>query len=315
MLNAQLADKSDVLGRLLAVEQMSGKKDSLGKLKDALNHDAFYGVRLAAAQSIRAIQTDEALDALIASTKQSDARVRQRVVADIAGFYREKSYTAALQIVKEEKNPDVLGRAITSLGAYPRPEVREKLIQLLNTDSYRNMIEEDAISGIRGQDDAGYIAPLLEVLQKKETSFTTTVFTRGMDTLAWLARNEEKKDAVRDFLLAKLESKKQRVQLTAISALGTLGDAKAIAALEKLTSSPKESRERAAAERAVTSLRDVRKPSAEVGGVRNEILTLQRDNRELRKEMDDLKKKLEALGTKAPDAKPAGKTAAPKFKK
>lgn len=315
MLNAQLADKSDVLGRLQAVEQMSGKKDSLGKLKDALNNDPFYGVRLAASQSIRAIQSEEALDALIASTKQSDARVRQRVVADITSFYREKSYAAALQVLKEEKNPDVMGRAISSLGAYPKPEVREKLLQFLNTDSYDNLIEEDAIAGINAQDDASYVAPLLEVLKKKESSFTTAVFTRGMATMAWLARNEDKKDAVRDFLLGKLESKKQRVQMAAISGLGTLGDAKAIAALEKFAASPKESRERAAAERAVTALRDARKPSVEVGGLRNDVLSLQRENRELRKEMDDLKKKLDALGAKAPEAKPTSRTTAPKFKK
>ena len=55
MLHAMLADKDDMPGRLLAVEQMSGKKDALGKLKETLNNDPFYGVRLAAAQSIRAL--------------------------------------------------------------------------------------------------------------------------------------------------------------------------------------------------------------------------------------------------------------------
>src|SRR2546426_8453693 len=36
-----------------------------------------------------------ALDALLASRKQGDARVRRQVVADIAGFYREASRAAA----------------------------------------------------------------------------------------------------------------------------------------------------------------------------------------------------------------------------
>jgi aminopeptidase N len=118
MLNAQLADKSDMLGRLLAIDQMSGKKESLAKLKDVLNNDSFYGVRLAAAQAIRAIKTDEALDALIASMKQGDARVRRQVVSAIAGFYRETSYEAARKILKEEKNPDIRAVALTSMGAY-----------------------------------------------------------------------------------------------------------------------------------------------------------------------------------------------------
>ena len=65
--------------------------------------------------------------------------------------------------------------------------------------------------------------------------------------------------------------------------------------LEKFSLLPKASRERVAAERALTALRETRKPSAELGSIRTELLTLQRENRELRKEMDDLKKKLEAL--------------------
>lgn len=315
MLHAQLVDKSDLPGRLLAVEQLSGKKEALGKLKVALNNDSFYGVRLAAAQSIRAMQTDEALEALIASTKQSDARVRREVVSAISGFYREASYEAAQKILKDEKNPDIQAVAATSLGAYPKPEVREQLIRLVNMSSYRGTLEDAAISGMRAQDDAGYIAPLLDVLQKKETGFTTTVFSRGLDALAWLARNEEKKDAVRDFLLGKLDSKKQRVQLAAISALGLLGDPKAIGALEKLTASTKESRERTAAERAVNALRDSKKPSAEVGALRTDMLNLQRANRDLRKDLDDLKKKFEASGSKSAEAKSSKAATPPKLRK
>ena len=45
-------------------------------------------VRLAAAQGLRAIGTDEAMEALMASARQPDARVRREVVQGVAGFYR-----------------------------------------------------------------------------------------------------------------------------------------------------------------------------------------------------------------------------------
>jgi len=311
MLNAQLADKSDMLGRLQAVEQMSGKKESLAKLKEVLNNDSFYGVRLAAAQGIRAMQTDEALEALIASTKQSDARVRRQVVSGITSFYRETSYAATQKILKDEKNPDIRAVALTSLGAYQKPEVREELLKALSSTSYRNNLADAAIGAIRGQDDASYIAPLLDVLQKKEADFTSGGFGSGLSTLAFLARDEETKDTVREFLLSKVNSSKRRVQQAAINGLGTLGDAKAIAALEKFTSASKESPERAAAERAVVTLRDTKKPSEQVGTLRNEVLTLQKENRDLRKEFDDLKKKIEAL-TKGADSKSVKPTSKPK---
>jgi aminopeptidase N len=305
MLHAQLADKTDLLGRLLAIEQLSGKAEALGKLKDALNNDPFYGVRLAASTAIRAIQTDAALEALIASTKQSDARVRRQVTADIGGFYREESYTAARKILADEKNPDIQAVALASIGSYAKPEVREEIMKALNSTSYRNATTDSAINAIRAQADASYIAPLLDVLQKNEAAFTSAGFARALDTLAKLAANEDKKDVVREFLLKHLDSPKRRVQLAAIAALGTLQDPKALAPLEKLTSAPKASPLRSAAETAVTALLDTKKPAAENRTLRNEMLTLQKSNRDLRRDFDDLKKKLEALSPKPPEAKPA----------
>jgi aminopeptidase N len=294
MLYAQLADQSDMVGRLMAVEQLSGRKDALNKLKETLNGDSFYGVRIAASRSLRAIQSDEALDALLASTKQSDARVRREVVAAINGFYQEKGYAAAQKVLQEEKNPEIQALAITALGAYPKTEARAKLLEYLDSDSYRNTVANAAVGAIRAQDDVSYIEPLRDCLQKKEEAFTTGGFIRGLDTLAWLARNEEKKDTVREFLVARLNHKKKSVQVAVINALGTLGDPKAIAVLETFTSAPKESRERTAAEKVVADLRAAKKPSAEMGTLRTEVLALQKENRELRKEFDDLKKKVEA---------------------
>ena len=316
-MDAQLADKSDMLGRLLAVEQMRGKRDALKKLKEALNNDSFYGVRLAAAQGLREIQSDEAFEALRDSLKQSDARVRRQVVQDIAGYYREAAFETATKIAAEEKNPDIKAIAIASLGAYAKPAVKEQLLQALNSKSYRNSLADAAINGIRAQDDASYIAPLMETLRGKEAEFSSGGFARGLDTLGLLARNEEKKDGVREFLLSHVNSSKKRVQSSAMTALGTLGDGKAIAALEKFASAPKESSERAAADKALAALRDAKKPSADLGAIRSEVMTLQRENRDLRREFDELKKKLDVLAPQG-NAKPnSGSTKAlsPKGKK
>ena len=48
----------------------------------------------------------------------------------------------------------------------------------------------------------------------------------------------------------------------------------------------------------MASLRDARKPSVELSQLRNEVLNLQKENRELRKDFDELKKKLEATTLK-----------------
>ena len=299
MLHAQLADRGDMVGRLMAAEELGKRKDheALAKLKDALNNDPFHGVRMAASKGLRAMQSDEALEALLASTSQSDARVRRQVVDDIGGYYRESSYAALQKVLQTEKNPDIQAEAITALGAYHKPELRPQLIALLNSDSYRSVLADAAISAMRAQDDPAYLGPLHDSLQKREKELTTGVFTRGLENLAYLARHEEKKDEFREFVATYVNSPKKRLQLAAIAALGTLGDPQAIALLEKFTGALKDSPERTAAEKALASLRDSRKPSAEFGSLRGEVLTLQKENRDLRKEMDALKKKVDAAST------------------
>jgi len=306
MLFAQLADKKDMLGRLIAVEQLSGKKEALEKLKETLNNDPYWGVRIAASQAIRALGTDEALQALVASMKQPDARVRRQLTQDLAGFYREASRDALLQLAREDKNPEIRSVAISGLGAYHTPEVHAELLKFLRSDSYRASMADGALTAIRAQDDADFIAPLLDATRENEAKWPTPVFTRGLETLAWLARNEEKKESAREFLVARVNSPKQRAQHAALRGLGTLGDPKAIGVLEKFASLPKESPERDIAEKSLAALRDAKKPGAELSSLRSELLKLQRESQALRKEFDELKKRLEAAAKAVPE-KPAAK--------
>ena len=301
MLYAQLADKDDMLGRLIAAEQLSSKKDkdTVKRLKETLNSDAFYGVRNAAAQSLRSIQSDEALEALLVSREQADARVRRQVLSAINGFYRESSFEAALKTIPNEKNPDIKTAAISSLAGYAKPEVKETFMKFLKSESYRNSFAEAALQGIRAQDDPEFLQPVLNTLKEREMQFTSGGLARGLETVAFLARNEKNKDPYREFIVEHVNSKKQRVQLAAINALGTLGDPKAVAVLEKFTAGVKESPERSAAERAIAAVRDQKKPGVELGTLRTEVMNLQKENRDLRKELDELKKKVDAVAPKA----------------
>jgi hypothetical protein len=95
---------------------------------------------------------------------------------------------------------------------------------------------------------------------------------------------------------------RQNVKLAALNALGTLRDERALPILERFVAGPKNNPERTSAERAIESIRAARKTTLEVGDVRREVLELQKQNRELRKDLDALKKRLEA-GTPGKAAK------------
>ena len=195
------------------------------------------------------------------------------------------------------------------MGAYHQPELQARLFELLNSDSYRSVLADAALTALRAQEDPSTLTTLRESLQKRESQLTTGVFSRGLGILAHLARNEEKKEAVREFLTRYVNSPKKRVQLSALEGLGTLGDPQAAAVLEKFARGPKNSPVRTSAERALASVRESRKPSVELGSLRGEVLTLQKENRELRKDFDAFKKKFEAaLPTEPAPAKTAVKS-------
>jgi aminopeptidase N len=302
MLYAQLAAKDDVIGRLLAVEQLESQQDqeAIAKLQETLNHDSFFGVRVEAAGALRSIHTEEALSALLSSTNQPDARVRQQVAENIGAFYRDQTYDALRQTLAREKNPAIISSAIRALGGYAEPEVRETLLQFLDSQSYRNELADAAVEALRAQDDPADVPPLLERLPRREADFTSRGFAQGLETLAYLARNEEKKNDVREFLLGQVNHKKRVVRLAAINALGTLGDPRAIAVLQTFALASKASPERVAAETALASLRAVRKPVDDFKNLRQEVLDLQKANRDLRKELEDLKKKVETAKSSIP---------------
>jgi len=315
MLKPMLADSEDVIGRVLAVAQCSGRSDheSIQLLKDTLNQDPYYGLRLDASRGLRAAHTDEARDALLASTTQSDARVRRQVWGDLRGFYHESVLASAQKALETERNPDILVELIGTLGAYPQTSTREALITFLSSKSFRNELAGEAIATLRAQENPAAVTPVYETLTKREKEFTTGTFARGLSALAGLARNDDNKDTVREFLLRQLNHPKRYIRETAINALGTLADPRAIAALQPFTRAAKDNPERSAAERAVASLRASRKPVDDYQDIRSEVLGLQKENRDLRKDLDALKKQVGELTPKL--AAEQTKDSAPKKKK
>ena len=92
-LQYQLAHDQDVLGRVWALQQLGPRMNDektaaadrqaiIKALSDAVTKDQFWGTRLEAAASLTGLK--EARDALLAATKDADARVRARAVTSLA---------------------------------------------------------------------------------------------------------------------------------------------------------------------------------------------------------------------------------------
>lgn len=297
MLYKQLCDNSDAAGRLLAAQRLADKSDdtTITKLKEALKKDSFYGVRIRAAQSLREIHNDNALDALIDSRNQNDARVRLAVLQNLGKFFHPRCREALLDSLKAEKNPRVIAEALKGLGPYHTSAVRDTITKNLATDSYHNIIADGAIGAIRQQDDPYYVPILLQAIKDKEDRFDKYSFQNALETLAYIDRNEKNRDEVREYLSEILAGKRDFYKSPAINALGKLEDPKAIPILETFEHSNKNTNLQKPAQWALNNLRWNNKPHDNLQDLRDQVLELQKSNRELKKEFDDLKSKFKAL--------------------
>ena len=301
---AMLANKKDPVGQLIACEQMGERKDhdAVTKLKAALNSDAEWFVRVAASRALRGMHNDEAFDALVASMKQSDARVRRQVVIDITSFYRPAAFEQAQKVIASEKNPDIVAAALSALAPLGT-NARPTLVKFLNSNSWRQQYADTAMTAMRAQNDPFYIEPLETALQNRKKDFTSRSVTIALDALAYLSREQENKDAVRELIASHANDARQNVRLAALAALGTLRDDRALPILERFAAAQKNSPERTTAEKAIESIRAARKTTLEVGDVRREVLDLQKQNRDLRKDLDALKKKFDSVTAPKPAKK------------
>lgn len=299
LLHAQLENADDMIGRLLAATALGGRKDrdSLTRLGKTLREDPFYGVRIEAARSLAKTQTPEAFAALAASLAQSDARVRQEVVAGLATFYSEAAFTALREEITQEKNPDILADALEGIGKFPHEQVRPLLLAALDRESFRNRVASAAIRAMRLSPDPTLAKPLRDHLRKESANYPSIDFGRALHGLAELSKDAEGADReeTRRFLLAQLDDPREEIGRAAILALGELGDPRSLGALQSFADSDNPDLPKTkAAKEAIQALNGEKKQASEVVDLRREVLSLQDELKRLRDRLDTLGKQTDA---------------------
>ncbi|WP_167546750.1 M1 family aminopeptidase [Stieleria maiorica] len=297
LLEAQINNVDDMMGRLLACVALADRKTdaSVKLLAERLNSDPFFGVRIEAAKSLAKHDSDKALEALRSSWQgQTDARVRQAVVQRMFGPFTAETLELALEVLDKEANPAIQSAAIGTLARFHGKKSQEKLTSLLLSESFGNEVADAAIAAI-GKMNAPELAPaLLSALQTRHAEFDARDFGRGLVALAKTAkslddRHPDNRDAVFQFLSSQLEHPKLTVHTDALSALGQLGDRRAVSVIEAYTDSG-DTRIADAARRALGDLNAARTlVPAEIIDLRKTLAELKRETEKLKSELKEFK--------------------------
>jgi aminopeptidase N len=160
-LQYQLAHDQDVLGRIWALQQLTPRmkddktsaadRDAIVKaVSEALTKDKFWGVRLEAAAPLGGMK--EATDALLAATKDSNARVRSRAITSLAASKDPALAETYLKLIND-KSYGVIKAAALALGQSKASGAYDSLVKLIEAPSWRDTIKASALSGLAALGD------------------------------------------------------------------------------------------------------------------------------------------------------------------
>lgn len=297
MLEKQLANQDDPIGQLLAAKAFAedDSKRSVEALTQTLASDSFYGVRIAAAESLAKIATDEAYQSLADNLEQSDARVRQAVVASIGKFYRPEALAVLKRVLDQEHNPEIVATALRSISKFSADDARAEIQAALDRESFGNRVAAAAIEAAGKTGDESLRGKLLSKLKTDRHEFSDRDYGRALSVLAELWSDADDKEPVRMLLEESLRDPARQVRTGALTALGELDDPTAIAALQSYVDREGEGRDVMAAKKSIEKLeKDAPFVPSEVRELRKLVSEMRAEQKSLRKEIDTLKAKSEA---------------------
>ena len=160
-LTYQLEHDQDVLGRIWALSQLSmslkdekttaaAKQSIVKSIENTLLNDKFWGTRFEAATALSGLK--EAKDALVAVTKDTNARVRARAIKSLAET-KDPSLADTYAKLLNDQSYGVILSAAPALGQTKSPQAYDALLKLIDQPSWRDIIRTGGLDGLAALSD------------------------------------------------------------------------------------------------------------------------------------------------------------------
>ncbi len=159
----QLTRDEDVTGRLWALGQLTNRLNEksvaaaerqkiAAALGASLGNDRFWGVRSDVATAIGGLPDTEVRTALLAATKDKDARVRTSAVTSLGKSKDPLLASVYLPLLNDQSYATIRAAAL-ALGDAKDKAAYDALVKLLDTPSWRDQIRTSALTGLANLGD------------------------------------------------------------------------------------------------------------------------------------------------------------------
>jgi aminopeptidase N len=292
---AVLGSDAPLMARLRAASALAedASAATVAALGKALS-DPFWGLAAEAAGSLARVRTPAARDALVGALRSVAHPKARRAIARALGAFRHDAVAAeALRERLERGDPSLFveSSAAEALGRTRAGFAREALEKALRTkESWSDQIRVGCAAGLGALADEGALPALRAAFARGKAP---RLRTASAGALAALGRRLASRDEVREVLEEGLLDPDFRVVMASIAAVAALGEPRSSAALSALADrSGTDGRVRRAAREALRTL-------GRAGGKTPEVSRLADEVEGLKKRMQEVLGRLDAIETRA----------------
>jgi aminopeptidase N len=306
LLRYQLAHDPDILGRIEAADALGEKEgqENIEALITALNNDAFWGVRSAAARALANIGSEQAQTALIKALTDLDARQYSRLRATIAGALgkfqapqqAELAQRSAMALRSLLEAGDVSYRvestAAEALGRTHSEGSVDLLVKLIERPSWTNFVQAGIFRGLGATGDDRVVDIIAGHLDNASNHPTLRRAAAGglmaVGNNRHLYSEEARQRAVTALSNAVEHDSWGPARSMAASALGALGEKRAIAVLEHTAIPELDDGVKRVMRVAAFTLQSSDKSDEQLKQVRKDLDELREENRKLKEQLGAL---------------------------
>ncbi|MCH2374164.1 MAG: HEAT repeat domain-containing protein [Planctomycetes bacterium] len=288
----QLKHDSDMMGRLRAatdIEKFVDQKSVVDELLGRLEKEPFWGVRIEIVKTLAKAKGEHVADALIKRfAREPKSRVRRQIVKSVAEVGGKETVPFLRRAVADDRSYFVIADALREIGDLLEGEALSDARSAFDRDSHRDVIRTAAIAvfsvEISQETDEERQRRLETLRQLAAHGRPIRARAAALRAVGKLGKGSEE---VYQLLIAGLKDEHRRIRRAAVSALGKLGDSRAIEELEKLRTRDQGELFNAPVENIDASISEIRRA---VDG--SEI---EKSVEELRSKSADLEKRLKKL--------------------
>jgi|HubBroStandDraft_6_1064221.scaffolds.fasta_scaffold00012_75 aminopeptidase N len=285
---ASLRADPDVAARIRAARELAkdGGRAAHDAIERAFLEEPFWGVLVETAAEIGESRAPWARSTLIGALSHPHPKVVRAAATALGNFRDPEVATALIAAAQHHPSYFVRAAALTALGKTRDPRALEVLASAAQQRTWNGTVEAGAVKGLGELADPRALPIVLDACRPERSEGLRRAAVSALGRIGALL--EDERTRVVEELQQRLDDESFLVALDAIAAAETLGDARALPALDRLSQQASDGRMRRDAMEAAIRIRKGAKVPTQVTALRDDVNELREEYRRLQEQIAPL---------------------------